>query len=116
VDLLLAYDWPGNVRELASVIERAAILGDGKCLDIAGALGSRADRGRRDSAPASDTTGPDRFAKLDTVITRHIEAALERTRGKIEGPGGTAELLGLNPHTLRSKMRKLAIKWRRFRS
>ena len=116
VDLLLAYDWPGNVRELASVIERAAILGDGKYLDIAGALGSRADRGRRDSAPASASVAPGDFAKLDTVITRHIEAALGRTRGKIEGPGGAAELLGLNPHTLRSKMRRLGIQWRRFRS
>ena len=39
LDLLLAYDWPGNVRELAAVIERAAILGAGRTLRIAAALG-----------------------------------------------------------------------------
>jgi transcriptional regulator with GAF, ATPase, and Fis domain len=115
VDLLLGYDWPGNVRELASVIERAAILGDGKYLDIAAALGSRSARVRRDSVAPAGPAAPGGFPKLDTVITQHIEAALGRARGKIEGAGGAAELLGLNPHTLRSRMRKLAIDWRRFR-
>jgi hydrogenase-4 transcriptional activator len=114
VDLLIAYDWPGNVRELAAVIERAAILGDGKRLDIANALGSRAERGR--SGPTTPSVSDNgQFATLNTAIVRHIEAALERSHGKIEGPGGAAELLGINPHTLRSRMRKLGVRWNRFR-
>ena len=40
IGLLVDYPWPGNVRELAAVIERAAILGEGKRLEIARALGS----------------------------------------------------------------------------
>jgi transcriptional regulator with GAF, ATPase, and Fis domain len=45
----------------------------------------------------------------------HIETALQRTRGRIEGPRGAAKLLGINPHTLRARMRKLKIDWRNFR-
>jgi transcriptional regulator with GAF, ATPase, and Fis domain len=48
-------------------------------------------------------------------MARHIEAALARTRGRIEGPAGAAELLGINPHTLRARMRKLRVDWRSFR-
>jgi transcriptional regulator with GAF, ATPase, and Fis domain len=48
-------------------------------------------------------------------MVRHIEAALARTAGRIEGPRGAAALLGINPHTLRARMRKLGIAWARFR-
>jgi len=53
---------------------------------------------------------------LNATMTRHIESVLRRTRGRIEGPGGAAELLAINPHTLRARMRKLGINWGRFRS
>ena len=46
----------------------------------------------------------------------HIEAALARTHGRIEGEHGAALLLGINPHTLRARMRKLGVDWRRFRA
>jgi transcriptional regulator with GAF, ATPase, and Fis domain len=49
-------------------------------------------------------------------MRRHIEAALRVTTGRIEGPHGAAMLLEVNPHTLRARMRKLGIDWRRFRS
>jgi len=49
-------------------------------------------------------------------MARHIEAALARTRGRVEGPGGAARLLAINPHTLRARMRKLGVEARRFRS
>ena len=55
------------------------------------------------------------FATLDAAMARHIEAALIRTRGRIEGPYGAAALLQINPHTLRARMRKLGLDWRRFR-
>jgi transcriptional regulator with GAF, ATPase, and Fis domain len=48
-------------------------------------------------------------------MRRHIEAALRETYGRIEGPHGAARLLRINPHTLRARMRKLAISWREFR-
>jgi transcriptional regulator with GAF, ATPase, and Fis domain len=114
IDLLIAYHWPGNVRELAAVIERAAILGDGKRLDIGNALGSRAQSARPVSTPTSGSDNA-HLTTLNVAIARHIEAALETTRGKIEGPRGAAKLLGINPHTLRSRMRKLGVRWQRFR-
>ncbi len=48
-------------------------------------------------------------------MVRHIERALAVTHGRIEGPDGAAAVLGINPHTLRARMRKLAVDWRRFR-
>jgi len=53
---------------------------------------------------------------LDQAQARHIERALEETHGRIEGKGGAAELLDINPHTLRSRMKKLGVNWGRFRS
>ena len=52
---------------------------------------------------------------LDDTVRDHIERALTLTSGRIEGHGGAADLLGLNPHTLRGKMRKLGVDWSRFR-
>lgn len=119
VNLLLAYDWPGNIRELAAVIDRAAILGNGKHLKIATALGSA--YGPRSSAKggwraSSGTVGtPQNFPTLDAVVTEHIGAALRTTSGRVEGPHGAAAMLGINPHTLRARMRKLGINWSEFR-
>ena len=48
-------------------------------------------------------------------MRRHIEAALARTRGRIEGRRGAAALLAINPHTLRARMRKLGVAWSRYR-
>jgi transcriptional regulator with GAF, ATPase, and Fis domain len=48
-------------------------------------------------------------------MRRHIELALARTHGRVEGRGGAAGLLDINPHTLRARMRKLGIDWKRFR-
>ncbi len=128
LELLIAYPWPGNVRELAAVIERAVILGNGEKLEVAKALGVApamgwseraaprapgAGRGER-QRPAADPEAA--FPTLDATMARHIEAALAHTRGRIEGPGGAAALLGINPHTLRARMRKLGVDWRRFRT
>ena len=111
LDLLTSYDWPGNVRELAAVIERAAILGNGCFLDVRAAIGAGE---RMDSVhPKGDGSN---FETLDDAIRKHIEGALRHTSGQIEGVGGAAKLLGLNPHTLRAKMRKLGIDWGAFRS
>jgi len=122
--LLRAYPWPGNVRELASVIERAAILGDGRSLALAPALGG--DVARQvpvANAPTTASTVPpalpvaaEELGTLERAMVQAIEDALQRTRGRIEGEHGAARLLGINPHTLRSRMRKLGIEWSRFRA
>ena len=115
IDLLVSYPWPGNVRELAAVIERAAILGGGHSLEVAAALGGGlASLVRSVPGRATETT-ESAFPALDEVVKRHMEAALRRSGGRIEGPSGAAKLLGVNPHTLRSRMRKLRVDWARFR-
>jgi hydrogenase-4 transcriptional activator len=112
--LLLAYPWPGNVRELASVMERAAILGDGRRLEIAQSLGSPAPSPAPSPGPVAGA--PDsRPATLDEVTRQHILRVLAQTLGRIEGPFGAARLLDVNPHTLRARMRRLGIDWTRYR-
>lgn len=117
IALLRNYDWPGNVREMAAVIERAAILGEGHRLDVAAALGlsvpARSAAARQLVAVDSKAQP---FPTLDQVIIDHIRSALELCHGRIEGRKGAARLLGVNPHTLRSRMRKFGIDpspWRR---
>ena len=117
IRLLMAYGWPGNVRELSAVIDRATILGNGEQLEVAQALGGAATRQIARTAPDTKTvpssTVP--IAPLDDVIKAHIEAALAVSKGRIEGPFGVAAALCVNPHTLRARMRKLGIDWKRFR-
>jgi DNA-binding NtrC family response regulator len=115
VDLLLRYDWPGNVRELAAVIERAAILGNGRHLELRAALGTAVADPAQSSAPHVESLSLQNFPSLDQAMSRHIQAALALTRGRIEGPQGAAKLLDINPHTLRARMRGLGIDWARFR-
>lgn len=113
---LTAYDWPGNIRELASVIDRAAILGDGKCLVIEKALGSPTNSGAMSVGHTSVSAPPsNELLTLDQAMRRHIEAALIATRGRIEGERGAAILLRVNPHTLRARMRKLGVNWAQYR-
>jgi len=113
IAMLRAYDWPGNVRELAAVIDRAAILGDGAALEIAAALGGQVEAPARRPGPADEPDAP--ILSLDEAACRHIEAALQRTRGRVDGPDGAARLLRINPNTLRSRMRKFRIDASRFR-
>ncbi len=114
LELLCAYDWPGNVRELAAVIERAAILGEGRRLDLARALGMPAS-GRGSPSPIHEVDQGDAFLTLEAAMREHIARALVRSRGRIEGDAGAARLLALHPNTLRSRMRKLGIRWETFR-
>jgi transcriptional regulator with GAF, ATPase, and Fis domain len=108
VTALEGYDWPGNVRELSAVIERAAILGGGKRLDVARALGVEPR-----SVPDRDDAAP--FATLEEAMRQHIQRALAHCKGRIEGAGGAAHLLAVHANTLRSRMQKLGIRWEQFR-
>ncbi|MGE0372232.1 MAG: sigma-54 interaction domain-containing protein [Gammaproteobacteria bacterium] len=107
IEQLCNYTWPGNVREMAAVIERAAILGQGDRLAIGAALGLAPVPGRMPDVSHKDAKPA--FSTLEQTMADHIRTALKRTLGRVEGPQGAARLLGINPHTLRSRMRKLDI-------
>ena len=95
---LLTYHWPGNVRELENVIERGVILNTGpffRTPDLTAAL--------------ADTTASG-LSTLKEMEHRFILDALQKTNWKIYGPGGAAELLGINYSTLYSRMKKLGIR------
>ena len=115
VRVLTEYRWPGNVREIAAVMDRAVLIGQGRSLDVPAALGLSA-RPTNPVARGAAVTTPLGIEPLDVIIRRHIEAALNETQGRVEGPHGAARLLRINPHTLRARMRKLKIDWRGFRA
>jgi transcriptional regulator with GAF, ATPase, and Fis domain len=114
VRLLSDYRWPGNVREIGAVMDRAVLIGQGRSLNVTAALGLSVRQPLGTARPI-DGAGRHGIEPLDVIIRRHIEAALLETRGRIEGASGAAKLLRVNPHTLRARMRKLKINWRRFR-
>ncbi len=110
---LSAHAWPGNVRELQNTVERAVILAhDGElCFDLC----------------RSESTGPVQLVQLQReehiatrseVATRDdwkrqeresIMRALQQASGKVSGPGGAAELLGMRPTTLSSRLKAMGI-------
>jgi hydrogenase-4 transcriptional activator len=115
VRVLGEYRWPGNVREMAAVMDRAVLIGQGRELNVAAALGQGAPTASASSPRVADADPPTTIEPLDVVTRRHIEATLRHTHGRVEGPHGAARLLRVNPHTLRARMRKLKIDWRGFR-
>jgi len=94
--VLRAYRWPGNVRELQHVIERAVILTRGSQLALGNWFG--------DATPAASQT-----VTLEEAERAHILKVLEQTDWRVSGKAGAAELLGLRPTTLESRMKRLAI-------
>jgi DNA-binding NtrC family response regulator len=102
----MAYDWPGNVRELENLIERALIQSRGGVLSFETLSAPQVPVGREVTRDA----GRNRTVfSLDEINAQHIRQALEKAGGKINGPGGAAQILGLHPNTLRSRMNKLGI-------
>ncbi|WP_051333676.1 sigma-54 interaction domain-containing protein [Aliagarivorans marinus] len=114
---LQGYHWPGNVRELASVIDRAALLAQNGVLNITAALGVAtlpADTAAHATGCPSQTNA-EHVWDLNEVNRRHIQAALLHCQGVVEGTNGAAQLLGLNPNTLRARMKKLGVDWRAYK-
>jgi DNA-binding NtrC family response regulator len=97
---LQEYHWPGNVRELESVIERAVIVSQGSSLQVL----DRFDTFRKPEEPIGQDIKA--LVKFEQDIIRQ---ALQKTKWRIEGKKGAAALLGLNPSTLRFRMRKYGI-------
>ncbi|MGA7277182.1 MAG: helix-turn-helix domain-containing protein [Desulfocapsaceae bacterium] len=100
---LQSYNWPGNVRELENLVERELILRHEDAL--------RFDELPGDKGPPSHPTGASNTGihSLDEAMAQHIQQALAMANGKIQGVGGAAELLSINPNTLRKRMRKLGV-------
>jgi len=97
LNLLQEYDWPGNVRELESIVERAVITSQGTGLQI---LDRFVNTLRTREQEAQDCKA------LVDIERDHILQALEKTKWRIEGKKGAAMMLGINPSTLRGRMRK----------
>ena len=108
IDDLSNYDWPGNVRELENVLERALILAKTGHLSF-----ENLNPIRQEPQVQIPTRTGDIPLKLDDMIASHIRFVLESTSGKIHGPDGAAELLGMKSSTLRGKMNKLGIPYGR---
>jgi hydrogenase-4 transcriptional activator len=113
IERLQAYDWPGNVRELQNVIQRAVIFAQ------AGELRFDFLRLERSKSDVLVDLFPS-ISRLDSIIWTESElkrreresiiAALEKANGKISGPRGAAELLGMKPTTLTSRIKALGLK------
>jgi len=121
LDLLTAYDWPGNIRELRNVIERAVILSQRGPLPIDVVLGkSPGFRGPQVRSPAEVPAAGTQSAEsqvLSAAELAHRErdntiAALDRAGWKVSGPGGAAEMLGVKPTTLASRLKRFGIERR----
>ena len=112
IEILRNYDWPGNIRELRNVIERAAIFAQGGALEFDLPVSG---------SPVNVTSfGPEHDAKVESEFQTDAEirrrerenlfVVLQRTGWKIKGVDGAAELLGLKPTTLISRMEKMGLK------
>ena len=109
---LEAYSWPGNVRELQHVIERAVLLSTAGVLRLDGVLAvsdqpMRAGSGAR-ARDVEGTVIPD--IEWRRRERQNVRAALERAKGRIYGPDGAAELLGIKPTTLISRLKALGLR------
>ena len=142
---LLDYSWPGNVRELENLVSRALVLDPQGPLPLHQHLPPNATCAATTETPItrqleapmpygeksiSDPGGPSAqlrmhewipkakasIPSLDHVMAEHIRYALQLCNGKIFGPGGSGELLGINPNTLRKRMDKLGIPYGRIKS
>jgi transcriptional regulator with GAF, ATPase, and Fis domain len=101
MDDLKRHPWPGNVRELRNIIERAVIVSDGDALCVT-----------MPNRPLN-VEGPEPQGDLRPLVEierLHILRVLKKAAWRIEGAGGAADILGFNPSTLRSRMRKLGIR------
>jgi formate hydrogenlyase transcriptional activator len=99
MDALVRYHWPGNVRELKNLIEQAFIVSPGDVLMV--------------RLPEPHHPEPGAEESLEEYERQHILLVLKKTRWRIKGNGGAAALLGLNPSSLYSRMKKLGIPPRR---
>ena len=114
LERLMSYNWPGNVRELENMVERALIQNRGQ--NESGPLmfekfALPEQETEKDFLSHSDVDLP----KLDDLNAMYIRRVLRLTNGKVEGPDGAAKILDIHPNTLRNRMKKLGIPYKRYR-
>ena len=109
LELLQSYPWPGNIRELQNVIERSVIVSENEPFSVDESwLSRRAPQAAHEVRGELSRTSPSEERSV-------IEAALRECGGRVYGPGGAAERLGIPRSTLESKIRALKINKNRFR-
>ena len=96
MEAMVRYSWPGNVRELRNLVERAMILSSGSIVIV-------------DVPDASMTTAATSMS-MEDVERNHITSVMEKVGWRVRGKNGAAEILGLKPTTLDSRIIKLGIK------
>jgi len=112
---LQSYDWPGNIRELRNVIERAVIISRGGPLDFELAVTNSAPpppSSKSQPGETGDKVGAE-FLTEPEMLQREREnlaAVLDKANWKIKGADGAAELLGVKPTTLLSRIKKMGLK------
>ncbi|MCP4577099.1 MAG: AAA domain-containing protein [Deltaproteobacteria bacterium] len=106
IDLLKSYPWPGNVRELENAVERALIISNGEPLFFDN-IGPSVRTAQNETLDRNETLD------LDEAMAGHIRKVLDMCNGQVEGRDGAAQLLNINPSTLRKRMRKLGIQFGR---
>jgi len=116
MDRFINYHWPGNVRELENAIERELILRQGDLLIFNDIGGEKTISGHTKPAGIKATvphTVQSDFISLDLAMAGHIREALKLSGGRVEGKRGAATLLNINPGTLRHRMKKLGIQFKK---
>jgi transcriptional regulator with GAF, ATPase, and Fis domain len=107
---LKAYSWPGNVRELQNVIERAVITARDGRLNLDRALPETVREIGAEVTFSAETPKRVRTAKeLEDLERANLIAALEATGWRVAGETGAAQLLGMKPTTLSSRIKALGI-------
>jgi len=111
---LQSYDWPGNIRELRNVIERAVIISRGGPLDFDLPVTNSAPlppSSKSQPGEPGDKAGPQFLTETEMLLREreNLGAVLEKANWKIKGADGAAELLGVKPTTLLSRMKKMGL-------
>lgn len=110
VQQLQQYDWPGNIRELQHVLERALITSPLGRLRLPELAGKSIDVVASRSVGTSADEAPLTAAELRELEIANLRKALQLAGGKIYGAGGAAELLGMKPTTLSSRLTALGLR------
>jgi transcriptional regulator with GAF, ATPase, and Fis domain len=105
IERLKAYEWPGNVRELQNIVERALILSKDDRLRFPHLAANHPDYERK-----ATVLSPQAMRTMDEATADHINMVLEHVYWQVAGKGGAAEVLQMNPSTLRFRMKKLGIR------
>ena len=115
VEVLKRYPWPGNIRELENVIERQIIVSQDGRLRFDELLPAAAREQIETPVEPLDDSEPLRDEIVQQQLRLNTVAMLKRTGGKVSGEGGAAQLLGLKPTTLASRLRKWNIDPRNYK-